>query len=473
MASQKSVQITNIPLPTSGLFVEARSGIVNGVYAAALENLMSTGVALRTVPGINWIGLHAPILRRIPFDAAGYSKYVEIRPDQAVCGNHKISRTFSASVSAAKISDNLLIFDGISRPVQYNGLAFSISEFETNAGVSAERLDGVVVHHDRVFAWDSRSTADVYYGDVGAITGELKRFPMSRLGNIKGSIVAMLSLTLDGANNVNDALAVFTSTGQIIIYEGLDPGDATGWSLSARVEAACPVSPRAFAQIGSDVWMLTPHGVVSVRQSISTSVMALVSDISIPIANLVRDWIEEGGYSWTMAVNDDGSCIVISGSNSTTLQARQLIYWTKSRSWSTASWPVRDLHNLGGRLEGTGLDGRLARFSRENPDQPVTARWESSWFSAGGPSRTVRFVKPTIRASAPLDVTIRVLSDFNDTPADIAEATQVVRIRPEEPGATVTLSDLIAQDVTGSVFQITMEVTAQWAEIVSLQAGIG
>jgi hypothetical protein len=54
----------------------------------------------------------------------------------------------------------------------------------------------------------------------------------------------MLTLTVDAGFNTNDVLCIATNTGDLVLYGGLDPGDADDWNLVARVKAAPPVSPR-------------------------------------------------------------------------------------------------------------------------------------------------------------------------------------------------------------------------------------
>lgn len=470
-AGQRASTPTDIPLPVRGVFVEARHAKVNGIYAAELLNFQSTGTKLRTAPGVEWQGDSAPIMQRIPFEVGSYSRYIEVLPNKVICGAHEYQRTFSASAMAAKISDHIILFDGVSQPIKYNGLTFSIAAFNTNSGAEARRLDGVIGHHDRIFAWQSNGPADFWYGDVGAVGGALTRYPMSRLGNIRGSIIAMQSLTVDAGEGMNDVLAIFTNRGQIIVYEGLNPGDVEDWHQTARVEAAQPLSKFAFAKVGADVWMVTPHGVVSVLEAIRSSVLALVSDFTQPIADLMQEWIEEGPAQWRMEAADDGSMVVIN--RHVGVAARQLVFWTKARAWGTTNYPARDLHNLGGQLTLTGADGRLGVLKRRGSGVPIKARWVSSWFSAGGSDRTIHYIEPVIRALAPLDVRLLVLTDFNTTAADMTEAEQIVRILPEEPGSEITLSDKIAVDASGSDFQLILEISAEWAEIISLKAAIG
>lgn len=460
-----------IPLPVRGVLQMARNAQVSNLYAAELLNWRSNGVSLITRPGLDWTGAPSTVLQRVPYEFSGVPRYIELRASQAICGDVSFGRLFTGTAMWAEISSNVVIVDGFANPVRFNGIEFSEAIFTTDTGADPRRFNGVVAHQDRLFFWNT-DEPDFYYADeIGGIEGGLTRFPLSRLGNVTGKIVAMRSLTVDAGNDINDALAIFMSSGQIITYRGLDPGDSELWQQMNRVQAAPPIGRDSFTQVGADVWMLTPNGVVSVAESLSSSTLALVSDVSVPIAEEIAALVEADPTArWSLFTARDGTMIVINRQKG--LEARQFIYYTLSRSWATGSAPVRAFHNLGTRPEATSFDGRLGRFSTQNGNEMIRARWVSSWFDVGRDA-SLCWLKPIIRAKGPLTVRLVVLSDRRDTAADIAESEQTITMEPEgDEGGFVTLDDLFTCDAEGSSFQMTLEITATWAEIVSVTVGL-
>jgi hypothetical protein len=460
----------DVPLPLKGLYAKARGAKVSNLFAATLENWRSDGVQLVIRPGLDWRGDPEALLHREPYEFGLVQDYIEITAAGASIASASIARPFFAPVCATAISSSVLIADGHGQPVRYDGTAFVTSAFTVAAGADPATLDGIVAHHDRVFLWKKGGPLEFYYGDVGAVTGLLTRFPLDRLGSITGGISTMISMTVDAGHGMNDVLCIVTTTGQLVIYEGLNPGDANDWRLTGRVAAARPLGPDAFAQIGSDVWMITAQGVVSLGEALRSSVLALVSQMSQPIADDVQEMVKAGGFTWQAFVASDGSMAVLNAVQSGA--ARQFIYHFDSQSWATGSIPAARFHNLGGQPEITGFDGRVAGFVRGGSDEMITATWTSSWFNLGR-SAEIFSITPTIIAEGPLTVRAWLLSDNLDSAADIAESVQTVTLEPEEPGARVTLSDLIASDAVGSSFQITLEVTARWAQMVALSAMVG
>lgn len=467
--SRSSREIT-LPLPLRGLFVEAKSAQVSNLFAAELHNWRSNGVSLVLRPGVVWQGEPSGVIQRVPYEFGRNPRWIEITASGASCGAAEITRLFGGNAMVAEISSNIILADGFGAPVRFNGTEFQESTFSTVTGANPARFDGVISHHDRLYFWRSGDALEFYYGDVGAVQGGLSRFPLDRLGNITGSIAAMVSLTVDAGHGMNDMLCIVTTTGHLVLYEGLDPGDASDWRLSGRVRAAAPIGPLAFTEVGSDAWMMTAQGVVSIGESIRSSVLALVSDITAPISEEITAAVDEGTGVWRMFTSPDGAMVLIS--RAVGLEARQWVFYTKSKSWATADLPARDWHAFNGKPFITGFDGRLGTIASRDSGEMITARWVSSWFEAPGVSG-VAYLVPTIRAQGPLTVKVTLLSDTRDSAADIAEAEQTVTLDPEEDdGGIVTLSDEIVTDAEGSRFQIIIEVTSAWSELISLKAAV-
>ena len=467
-----------VPLPVRGLFSPAKDGEVSGMFAGELANFQSDGVTIETrTPYI--VTEDRVALQRIPFEFGAISRYVLLTPEIAVAGSAALVRDFNGRASHAAMSSQVVIADGLAAPFRYTGMSFEPCVFTFSvADVSAATFDNVVAHQGRLYFWREDGDLEFYYGGVGAVTGALSRFPLGRLGNITGRMVAMLSLSVDAGQNTNDVLCIFTSTGEIVVYGGSNPGDAADFSIVTRVKAAPPLSRDGFAQIGTDVWMMTPIGIVSVQQSISQGNLALAGAVSEAISTDILALVRLGPAEWQLHTAADGSMVIVNRVDAA--GARQFCYQTNTRAWFVTDYPARRWHNIGGRTEFTAIaDGSggaaLCRLDHSGTSsEPIMARWVTSWFSLGR-GTGIGYLRPTIIAKAPLTVKFIVLSDHNATARDISEATQTVVLVPDDPadpGATVALNDIVACDALGSEFQLQIEVTSPWAKIVSVKAAI-
>lgn len=465
-------RIIEVPLPLSGLLVEAKTAEISGLFAAELVNLKSNGVALEVVKSYTYNDLSRTALRRIPFEFSGYSQYIEIKTTRINSGMATLERSVAEDASVGYISSQAVIADGNGPAITFDGTAFT-ERVWTSDDVDPETLDGLIVHQDRCFFWKKDGPLEFFVGDVGAIEGALYRFPFGRLGNVTGKMRALASLTVDAGNNLNDSLVVTTTTGDLIAYEGLDPTDPEDWRMSARVRTAPPLSKNGFANIGGDVWMITPNGLVSVLESLQKGVLALVGNVSRPVAKGIRAISQTGAGEWQLHVAADGEQVIVNHYLDGT--GRQFIYHPENQVWETGQYPAKRWHNLDGRTEFTSQTGTFATLGEaEEASETVTAVWETGWFNLRRASE-IKHLRPTIIAKQPLSVRLWVLSDHDETAADIAEAEQTVTIQPDEAAIgseNVALNDIFGVGAVGTSFKIGMEITTTWAEIVAMEAGV-
>ena len=458
-----------IPLPLGGLMEEASTAEVSGMYAGELLNWSSTGASLQTrLQHSTTAGTTSGILQRMPYEFNGSNSLIEVSASQVQVGATTATRTFSQAFSFGHISGNAIMADGNGPPLLWNGTTFSDGVFTTSTGFDPNTFDGFLAHQDRAFFWRTGDALDFYYSDtVGAITGNLNQFPLGRLGNITGTILCLYSLTVDAGHGLNDTLAVFTDTGDIVVYEGLDPADSLDWRQQSRLRIAPPVSCEAIEKIGGDVWILTASGLVSVLATLQSGATALVNTVSDAIQDTLVAQVAEGG-EWSIHRSADARRVIINRVYNGA--ASQFIYNTKSKGWEASDYPARRWHNLGLQTQFTAINGDLGTLDA-NGTVSITATWVSSWFRL--PKRTaINYVRPTIYSTGDLTVKMTVLSDHDETATDIAEAEQTVTLVPDETGTRVTMNEVIACDAVGDVFQLRMEVTSTWAEIVNVKAGV-
>lgn len=464
----------DIPLPTSGLFVDAKTAGISGLYAATLNNFRTDGLSLELRKSVRMAPADEIVLQRVPFAFGVDPRYINLRSFQAECQGQVFLRAFDGNAMTAYISSQAVMADGLDLPVIYNGTGFQNGLFTTTTGVPPSTFDGIIAHHDRLYFWKTSGKLEFYYADIGAVMGPLVRFPLDRLGNITGGIQAMFSVTLDAGENANDALAIFTTTGEIVVYEGLNPGDANDWSLMTRIKIAPALSRFGFVRVGGDVWMMTTLGVVSISDTVQRGVLALVSEFTRPIADDILALVRAGGGAeWQLHITADGSQIIIN--YFTPALQKQYIWQTDSKAWSTSDYPARIWHNLVLATEFTTGPGRRGTVIEDaDSAEVITAVWHTGWFRMGGMGQ-VAYIRPTIIAKGALSVKVSVLTDYDETPNDILEAEQTVTIEPDNPpspGGRVALNDIIAIGAQGSTFQLRVEIRATWSQIVQIQAGI-
>lgn len=471
--SEHMARDTPWPLPLRGLLDEAKTAEFNGSLAAVLHNWRSNGVSLKMREGFQVIDSRTAI-QRIPFEfgeSPGNIKVFHNRIEYK--GNPAFWGDITDRFSHTAISSNIIMANVDAHPIlRCDGTGIIDAEFTTDTGKDVTEFTGVFSHHDRVYAWDERELA-FYYGDIGAVTGELVRFPLDRLGNIRGKVSIITSMTMTAANDVNDVLVIITSTGDLVIYRGLNPSDSTDFTQIARLSIGAPVSRDAVEDFGSDLWLMTTRGIVSVRDSMSRGALALVSSVGSAIARSVVDDVKKFGdlQGWQMHARADGSEFIVNVPTSETT-FKQYVFDTENEAWSTSDFPAKHWQNYNRETIFSAIDGKGCAL-RETSDagEPITAILHTGWIRLGRNS-SVESLTPTIIAEGEMEVKISVLTDHDETEEDVMMAEQIVTLRPDDEGKIVSLDEMVSIGATGRVFQLRLEVTGRNVEIVNIMAGV-
>lgn len=137
-------------------------------------------------------------------------------------------------------------------------------------GVTATELAGCHSFKSRVYWWRANDDS-FWYTAIGAPAGTVTEFPLSSISRTGGKILRILSLSRDGGSGPDDYLSIFLTTGEILVYQGSNPGDANDWAIVGRYTAPQAVSARSYANVGGDIIYLTARGLMSVQSVMSNN----------------------------------------------------------------------------------------------------------------------------------------------------------------------------------------------------------
>lgn len=112
-----------------------------------------------------------------------------------------------------------------------------------------------------------------------------------------GYMVAIADWTVDGSSGPQDYVCFISSRGQVSIYSGVDPTDASNWTLAGTFDLSPPISLRCATKIGSDVGFITQQGVIPLSQALpyeegasrSVSITARIQNAMVEAANVGMD----------------------------------------------------------------------------------------------------------------------------------------------------------------------------------------
>lgn len=235
--------------------------------------------------------------------------------------------------------DNLLILtNGGDTPQVYNGTSVTDADFTGSpGGFTATEMWGCNTFKGRVYYW-GQSAQSFWYAAAGAYQGALAEFDLSTQLQTGGTLVMMLTWTLDAGDGVDD-LAVFVfSTGEVLLYQGDDPGDANAWSLVGRFQIGVPLGIRASARVGGTQIILTRDGYVDLAQALRDGRYSESSSYSNKIIRAAKEAANtySAQFGWQAILYPASGLFLVNVPISTT-ESVQHVRETASGSWCSFS----------------------------------------------------------------------------------------------------------------------------------------
>jgi hypothetical protein len=264
-----------------------------------------------------------------------------------------------------------------------------------------DQFNIVLSHLNRLWFADSTNLA-VYYLPLQQKTGEVKYLPLNAIFKRGGTIRAMMTWTTDGAVNLNDQLAIFTSNGECAIWQGIDPD--TDMSLSGVFRFDAPMSKHSVVNYGGDLYVLISTGLVPM----SVLMRAETEQLGNSDKNIVNEFLAAAAYrsrpGWEAFLNPSDGRIYCNTPQGSPNSYRQLVRNMPGGQW--ASWnslPARCWGWISDRVYFGSDDGKVYEFSKNflnDNGNPILADVQMAWGNFGTPAiKQFKMVLPYIQST--------------------------------------------------------------------------
>jgi hypothetical protein len=125
----------------------------------------------------------------------------------------------------------------------------------------------------QVVAWKyrlgfiKRGSAEVWWLPVNNVGGVAEGFDFGPILRNGGMLLAAINWTQDAGEGIDDRLVLVGSSGDLAVYQGTDPTDATQFSqVGIWYVGQPPVGRRFYTTSGGNIYLLTQFGVIPVAQ---------------------------------------------------------------------------------------------------------------------------------------------------------------------------------------------------------------
>ena len=314
----------------------------------------------------------------------------------------------------------LYLVNGVDKPALYNGTSWTALD-ETSipalAGIPSTELCYIHAFNKRIWFLRENSLS-AYYLEAGAVGGALTEFPLGQEFSKGGKLVALYTWTIDGGNGPEDYLVFITSEGEIALYRGINPNDATSFSKVGTFYVAAPLGDRCFLRYGSDVLVLTENGAFA----LSTVLSAIAADRSKSISDRISQAFAYATSSyrenlgWEAIVHPTENLLLVNIPVTSEAQSVQYVMntitkrWCKFSGWDAICWEFfnGELYFGGDGYVAKALVG-LSDFGRNITYRAAQAY---NYFSQRGRQKHFKLVRPILTTSAQVAISLGASTDY-------------------------------------------------------------
>lgn len=312
----------------------------------------------------------------------------------------------------------LFAFNGTDAPWDYDGTTVADTAW-SGSGLTITDLIQGTVFKARIYAVEKNS-ASFWYAASGAITSTMTEFDLSTIAQRGGFLQAVGTWSRDGGAGLEDLFVAVMSTGEIIVYQGINP--ATDFVKVGSFFAAEPIGRRCITKIGGDLALITKAGILPISLIMQGWEVANIFRTTAwgKIAPTIRDAAASvaSRFGWDAGeITPDGK-VYFNVPNATAGQYDQYVLNTFNDGWSkftginASSWTIYDGVQYFGGQDGvvykhTGADDAGVAIS-------YSAKQAFTYLGSRGIKKQCTAVMPVVSVGGTLTTTLGVDVDFSD-----------------------------------------------------------
>lgn len=324
--------------------------------------------------------------------------------------------------------------------------------------------DGAGKRFSAVFNWKDRiwligeNSTKAYYLDIGAVQGEAHEFNFGPVMNQGGFLSYGSNWTFNAGYDIDDYLVLVTTSGEILVYKGVDPTQADSFALQGVwYVGRTPAGNKAFTTFGGELFIMSALGVVPVSKLVNGGVAndyevasAKIQPALSDVFNLYKD-----NYGWELETFYNRNFLMIKTPVSSAGKYQFWIMNVQTGAWGTVSqMPMNCTSQVVDDIYFGTTDGKVCiAFSGDSdgrhidgePGRPIIGSYLGGFNDYGVPTnlKTWQLARPIFRSTDKPAVGASILTQY------------------ESPVATV--SGQQTQDSTGGRFDISRWNQCVWA----------
>ena len=317
----------------------------------------------------------------------------------------------------------LIACNGANTPIRYDGSSFAALTITGSSGpitLQSETLIDVMDHKGRLF-WVEKDSLRVWYTAAQAIQGTANLLDLGPIFDEGGYIVAQGSWSLDGGQGPDDFAVWVTSQGQVAIFQGVNPNDATDWAQVGVFNLGIPLGSRCLLRYGSDLVILTTDGVVPLSQALNLdraqeNLVALTQKIQNAFAKATQRY--QNNFGWQGILYPKGALAIYNVPVSELNRSEQYVQNVQTGAWCRFTnidafcWSIANDRIFFGAVDGVY---EWDTAGNDNGEAIVgDLKTAFNYFGSIGALKKFEMLQPVYRISYEIAPAIEVLTDFKE-----------------------------------------------------------
>lgn len=309
----------------------------------------------------------------------------------------------------ANFNGSLFLVNGTDAPQDYDGTTLSATAW-TGTALTIANLIGVNVFKSRLYFWEENSQ-DFWYAAAAGVTGTLTKFPLSRVGQFGGNLTAMGTWTHDGGSGVDDHAVFIMSSGEVIVYQGSDPGDASDWALVGVYKIGVPLGIRGVLKVAGDLIIMTTDDYVSLSEVLVSGQLGASSKLSGAITAAASN---ASLFGWQVVMDRKNEMLVFNVPTSGGNYDQHIINVLTGAGTRFKNIPSRCWASYNGDLYFGSTDGAVYKITGSDDNGAVIAAdGRGSWTSFQTPTRKrVTAARPILSSTGGVNYSFGIGSDY-------------------------------------------------------------
>jgi hypothetical protein len=424
--AQARYRTANLPAPVRGLIRNENIAMSKPAGALVLENWFptSTGIVTRrgkrkhaTLSGSSAVSalmtyVFGASTKLFAADNSGiYDATTPASPTTPLTAVSGTGTTTSGNFSSVQFSTSggefLVCVNGQNLHKVFNGTTWAENS-PAITGVTSDNFNHVWSFKNRLF-FIRKNSRKFGYLPVNSIGGAITEFDLGPVLTLGGTLVMGGTWSSDAGNDIQDFCVFVSSEGEVAVYNGTDPSNASTWALQGVYRIGKPLGRRAMFKAGGDLGIATREGLVPISAAYSQAVEAL-SDVAISkdIGPLWTDLAaNRSSVDWQVQpFTNVHSMLWIAPPTITGQEPLVLVANMRTGAWCVfTGYNVRSMAAVGTALYAGDAVGVIYEAETGGTDDgwTYTARAAGLWDELKAPlqQKSVSMIRGTFRANLP------------------------------------------------------------------------